>query len=119
VDGKGYLEGMSGLWCVNVGHGRTAIAEKAYEQMKTVAYSLPTQSHEPVIRLVEKINEWLDGEYCIFFSNSGSDANEVAFKIVRQYYHQKGESMRLFPGIELIMEIRWVHLEQPDKQAGR
>ncbi|WP_090798444.1 aspartate aminotransferase family protein [Paenibacillus sp. GP183] len=94
VDGKRYLDGMSGLWCVNVGHGRTEIAEKAYEQMKTLAYSLPTQSNEPAIRLAEKINEWLDGEYRIFFSNSGSEANEVAFKIVRQYYHQKGESTR-------------------------
>jgi taurine-pyruvate aminotransferase len=94
VDGNRYLDGMSGLWCVNVGHGRTEIAERAYEQMKTLAYAIPSQAHEPAIRLAEKINEWLDGDYRIFFSNSGSDANEVAFKIIRQYFHQKGESTR-------------------------
>lgn len=94
ADGNRYLDGMSGLWCVNVGHGRTEIAERAYEQMKTLAYSPMSQSHEPGIRLAEKISEWLDGDYRIFFSNSGSDANEVAFKIIRQYFHQKGESTR-------------------------
>ncbi|WP_442604474.1 aspartate aminotransferase family protein [Paenibacillus sp. KN14-4R] len=94
ADGNRYLDGMSGLWCVNVGHGREEIAQKAYEQMKTLAYSPMSQSHEPAIQLAEKISGWLDGEYRIFFSNSGSDANEVAFKIVRQYFHQKGESTR-------------------------
>jgi taurine-pyruvate aminotransferase len=62
--------------------------------MKTLAYSVPTQSHEPGIRLAAKISEWLGGEYRIFFSNSGSEANEVAFKIIRQYFHQKGEGTR-------------------------
>jgi len=94
IDGNRYLDGMSGLWCVNVGHGREEIAAKAYEQMKTLAYAPMSQSHEPAIRLADKINEWLDGEYRVFFSNSGSDANEVAFKIIRQYFHQKGESTR-------------------------
>lgn len=94
ADGKRYLDGMSGLWCVNVGHGRVEIAEKAFEQMKTLAYSPMSQSHEPGIRLAEKLNDWLDGEYRIFYSNSGSDANEVAFKIIRQYFHQKGEATR-------------------------
>jgi len=94
VEGNKFLDGMSGLWCVNVGHGRVEIAEKACEQMKTLAYSPMSQSHEPGIRLAEKINDWLEGDYRIFFSNSGSDANEVAFKIIRQYYHQKGEGTR-------------------------
>jgi len=94
VEGKRYLDGMSGLWCVNVGHGRIEIAEKAFEQMITLAYVPLSQSHEPAIRLAEKISEWLGGDYRIFFSNSGSDANEVAFKMIRQYFHQQGESTR-------------------------
>jgi adenosylmethionine-8-amino-7-oxononanoate aminotransferase len=53
-----------------------------------------SQSHEPAIQLAEKLNEWLGGEYVIFFSNSGSEANETAFKIARQYYAYKGESHR-------------------------
>ncbi|MDR6884241.1 aspartate aminotransferase family protein [Bacillus sp. 3255] len=91
VEGNRYLDGMSGLWCVNVGHGRKEIADAAAEQMMKLAYSTMVQSHIPAIELAAKINEWLDGEYRIFFSNSGSDANEVAFKIARQYHHQNGK----------------------------
>lgn len=91
IDGTRYLDGMSGLWCVNVGHGRAEIAEAAAEQMKTIAYTPLIQSHVPAIELAAKLNEWLEGEYRIFFSNSGSDANEVAFKIARQYHHQRGK----------------------------
>lgn len=94
VDGNRYLDGMSGLWCVNVGHGREEIAAVAYEQMKTLAYTPLIQAHVPAIRLAEKISQWLEGDYRVFFSNSGSDANEVAFKIARQYYHQKGDPTR-------------------------
>ncbi|MBA2941197.1 aspartate aminotransferase family protein [Paenibacillus sp. CGMCC 1.16610] len=91
VDGNRYLDGMSGLWCVNVGHGRKEIAEAAAAQMMKLAYATMVQSHIPSIELAAKLNEWLDGDYRIFFSNSGSDANEVAFKIARQYFHQNGK----------------------------
>lgn len=91
VDGHRYLDGMSGLWCVNVGHGRREIAEAAADQMMKIAYATLVQSHIPAIELAAKLNEWLQGEYRIFYSNSGSDANEVAFKIARQYHHQNGK----------------------------
>ncbi|WP_223590474.1 aspartate aminotransferase family protein [Neobacillus bataviensis] len=94
VDGKRYLDAMSGLWCVNVGYGRTELAEAAYEQLKEMAYFPLSQSHVPAIKLAEKLNEMLGDEYVIFFSNSGSEANETAFKIVRQYHQQKGEHNR-------------------------
>jgi taurine-pyruvate aminotransferase len=94
ADGKRYLDGMAGLWCVNVGYGRTELAEAAYEQLKEMAYFPLTQSHIPAIKLAEKLNEMLGDEYVIFFSNSGSEANETAFKIVRQYHQQKGEHNR-------------------------
>jgi taurine-pyruvate aminotransferase len=94
ADGKRYLDGMAGLWCVNVGYGRTELAEAAYEQLKEMAYFPLTQSHIPAIKLAEKLNEMLGDEYVIFFSNSGSEANETAFKIVRQYHQQKGDVNR-------------------------
>ncbi|WP_054023648.1 aspartate aminotransferase family protein [Bacillus sp. FJAT-28004] len=94
MDGNRYFDGMSGMWCVNVGHGRVEIAEAAAEQMKTVAYSTLIQSHIPAIELAAKLNEWLEGDYRFFFSNSGSDANEVAFKIGRQYHHQRGKGSK-------------------------
>ncbi|MCM3764700.1 aspartate aminotransferase family protein [Neobacillus niacini] len=94
VDGRRYLDAMAGLWCVNVGYGRTELAEAAYEQLKEMAYFPLTQSHVPAIKLAEKLNEMLGDEYVIFFSNSGSEANETAFKIARQYHQQKGEHNR-------------------------
>ncbi|WP_035324037.1 aspartate aminotransferase family protein [Peribacillus kribbensis] len=93
-NGKKYLDAMSGLWCVNVGYGREELALAAFEQMKKMAYFPLSQSHMPAIQLAEKLNEWLEGEYVIFFSNSGSEANEAAFKIVRQYHQQNGDPSR-------------------------
>lgn len=89
--GNRYLDGMSGLWCVNVGYGREELAQAAYEQIKKLAYTPMTMSHEPAIELAEMVNEMLDDDYMIFYSNSGSDANEVAFKMARQYHRQNGE----------------------------
>lgn len=93
-NGNRYLDAMSGLWCVNVGYGREELAAAAYEQMKKMAYVPMTQSHRPAIELAEKLNEMLGDDYKIFYSNSGSDANEVAFKLIRQYHQQNGEPSR-------------------------
>ncbi|EGQ21762.1 taurine-pyruvate aminotransferase [Sporosarcina newyorkensis 2681] len=92
--GNRYLDAMSGLWCVNVGYGREELAKAAYEQMKRMSYAPMTQSHEPAIELAMKLNEMLGDDYKIFYSNSGSDANEVAFKLARQYHQQNGEPSR-------------------------
>ena len=94
ADGNRLLDAMSGLWCVNVGYGREELAEAAFEQLKRLAYFPLSQSHGPAIALAEKLNEMLGGDYVIFFSNSGSEANEAAFKIARQYHQQKGEHGR-------------------------
>lgn len=93
-DGNRLLDGMAGLWCVNVGYGREELAKAAYEQLKKMAYFPLTQSHTPAIQLAEKLNELLGDEYVIFFSNSGSEANETAFKIARQYHQQRGNHLR-------------------------
>ncbi|WP_408007418.1 aspartate aminotransferase family protein [Pseudalkalibacillus sp. A8] len=94
INGEKYLDAMAGLWCVNVGYGRTELADAAYEQLKEMAYFPLTHSHAPAIKLAEKLNEMLGGDYVIFFSNSGSEANETAFKIARQYHQQKGDHNR-------------------------
>src|SRR3954467_7344916 len=94
INGKSYLDGMSGLWCVNVGYGRKELARAAFEQLEEMPFYPLTQSHLPAIKLAEKLNEMLGDDYVIFFSNSGSEANETAFKIVRQYHQQKGEPNR-------------------------
>ncbi len=91
VDEKGqaYLDGVSGLWCVNVGYGRTELAETAMKQMTELAYLPATMSHKETVLLAEKLLDLLGYEGKVFFSNSGSEANEVAFKIARQYHAQK------------------------------
>lgn len=94
TDGNRYLDGMSGLWCVNVGYGREELARAAYEQLNELPFYPLTKSHRPAIELGEKLNEWLDDEYVFFYSNSGSEANEVAFKVARQYHEQNGEPER-------------------------
>jgi taurine-pyruvate aminotransferase len=94
IDGNRYFDGMAGMWCVNVGYGREELAKAAYEQLKTMPYYPMSQSHLPAIELGEKLNEWLDGEYVIRHSNSGSEANETAFKVARQYHALNGEPGR-------------------------
>ena len=86
--GVRYFDGVSGLWCVNVGYGRQELAEVAYEQALNLSYSPLTMSHEPGIRLAHKLVELLGYEGKVFFSTSGSEANETAFKLARQYHAQ-------------------------------
>lgn len=93
-DGNRYFDAMSGLWCVNIGYGREELVEAAAEQLRTLSYYPLTQSHEPGIKLSQKLSEWLGEEYKTFFSNSGSEANETAFKIARQYHAQQGQPQR-------------------------
>src|SRR5690606_28514296 len=83
IDGKKYIDGQAGLWCVNAGYGRKELAEIAYKQLMEMPYYPLSHSHIPAIELSEKLNEWLGGDYVIFYSNSGSEANETAFKIAR------------------------------------
>ncbi|MFD1037234.1 aspartate aminotransferase family protein [Virgibacillus byunsanensis] len=88
--GETFLDGMSGLWCANIGYGREELAQTAFDQMKKLSYFPLSHSHQPAIDLAEKISDWLGGDYVVFFSNSGSEANESAFKIARQYHQQTG-----------------------------
>lgn len=94
MDGKKYLDGMAGLWSVNIGYGRQELADVAHEQLSKMPFYPLTESHLPAIQLGEKINEWLGDDYIVFFSNSGSEANETAFKIARQYHQQNGDPSR-------------------------
>jgi taurine-pyruvate aminotransferase len=94
TEGNRYLDGMSGLWCVNVGYGREELARAAYDQLVKLPYYPLTMGHEPAVALGERLAEWLDDDYVIYYSNSGSEANEVAFKVARQYHRQNGDPGR-------------------------
>jgi taurine-pyruvate aminotransferase len=85
ADGTAYLDAMAGLWCVNIGYGRTELADVAAEQMRELAYFPHTAMNAPAAGLADKINGLMGGGYHTYFVNSGSEANEAAFKIARQY----------------------------------
>ncbi len=85
ADGTSYLDGMAGLWCVNIGYGRTELGEVAAEQMRQLSYFPHTAMNLPAAALAEKINGLVGGGYHTYFVNSGSEANEAGFKIARQY----------------------------------
>ena len=92
--GKEYLDGVSGLWCVNVGYGRQELADAAYQQLVELSYFPLVMSHSPAIKLAAKLLELLKLEGKVHFSNSGSEANETAFKMARQYHSQTGGTRR-------------------------
>ena len=94
ADGKQYLDGVSGLWCVNVGYGRKELADAAHEQLVELSYFPLVMSHTPAIKLAAKLLELLKFEGKVHFSNSGSEANETAFKMARQYHSQTGGARR-------------------------
>jgi taurine-pyruvate aminotransferase len=84
LNGKEYLDATSGgVWCVNVGFGRESIAEAVCEQLKKMPYYAPGTGNLPTIRFSEKLASIMPGLTRTYLSNSGSEANEKAFKMVR------------------------------------
>src|ERR1051326_1058711 len=84
--GQRYLDGMAGLWCVNVGYGRQEIVDAVSEQMARLPYYPLTQSHPPGAQLAGRLATLLPVELGrVFFLNSGSEAVETALKMARQY----------------------------------
>ncbi len=97
LEGKSYIDGMSSLWNVNVGHGREEIAEVAKEQMATLAFSscFASFSNEPAIRLATKIASLTPGDLnTVFFTSGGSESNDTAIKLARHYWLLKGQPER-------------------------
>jgi len=88
--GRTYLDAYSALWNVNVGYGREEISRAVYEQMQQLPYYPLSQVVAPASQLGASLADLLPGELDhFFFCNSGSEANETAFKIARQYGRQK------------------------------
>ncbi len=84
IRGNEYLDATSGgVWSVMVGYGRESIARAVYEQLKEMPYFAGAYGSIPAIKFAAKLLELLPGHGKIYFSNSGSEANEKAFKMVR------------------------------------
>ena len=98
-DGKGnkLLDGMSGLWCVNVGYGRKELAEAAYKQMLDLPYynTFFKTTTVPTTELATKISSVMPERFKhIFFTNSGSESNDTIVRFVRHYWKLKGKPYR-------------------------
>jgi taurine-pyruvate aminotransferase len=85
IHGREYLDATSGgVWCVNVGYGRESIADAVAAQMKQMAYFAGSVGTVPSIRLSGKLLQLLPAMGKVYYSNSGSEANEKSYKIIRQ-----------------------------------
>src|SRR6267378_1109123 len=94
LGGERYIDGLAGLWNVNVGHGRAELAEAAAAQMKELAYfsAYTGSSNLPAVQLAEKlIGLAYDNMQAVFFTCGGAESNESAFKTARFYWKTKGK----------------------------
>ena len=93
-DGTEILDGMAGLWCVNIGYGRRELADVAARQMAQLPYynTFFQTTHPPAIELAAKLAALApEGMNHVFFGNSGSDANDTNIRLVRHYWACKGK----------------------------
>ncbi len=94
IAGNQYIDGLSGLWNVNVGHGRAELADAAAEQMKQLAYfsAYIGSSNVPAILLAERLVEIsYPNMQAAFFASGGAEANESALKTARFYWKACGK----------------------------
>jgi adenosylmethionine-8-amino-7-oxononanoate aminotransferase len=91
-----YLDGLSALFCVNAGHGRTELGEAAARQVEQLGFFTNwSYAHPPAIELAERIASLTPGDLNrIFFTSGGSEAVESAWKLVRAYHKLNGEPQR-------------------------
>jgi adenosylmethionine-8-amino-7-oxononanoate aminotransferase len=94
--GRRYLDGLSGLFVVQAGHGRRELAEAAARQASELAYfPLWSYAHPSAIELAERLANLTPGDLNrVFFTTGGGEAVETAWKIARQYFKATGESGR-------------------------
>ena len=91
INGREYLDATSGgVWWVNVGYGRDRIANAVCEQLKKMPYYAGTAGNIPHIEYAAKLIGYMPGLSRVYLSNSGSEANEKAFKMIRSLAHIKG-----------------------------
>ncbi|MCC5979781.1 MAG: aspartate aminotransferase family protein [Salinarimonas sp.] len=97
TEGKPYLEGMAGLWCTSLGYSNKELAEAAYEQMLKLPFQhlFSGRSHDPAIELAEKLKEIAPVPVSkVFFTSSGSEANDSQVKLVWYYNNARGRPQK-------------------------
>jgi len=97
ADGREYIDGLSGLWNVNVGHGRAELAEAASAQMRRIAFASAYigATNEPAVRLAERIvRHAYSNSAAVYFTTAGAESNESAFKFARYYWKVKDKPQK-------------------------
>jgi putrescine aminotransferase len=96
-EGKKILDGMSGLWCVNVGYGRKELAEAAYRQLLQLPFynSFFNTANVPAIQLGTALAKIAPaGFQHVFYTGSGSEGNDTVVRMVRRYWDIEGQPQR-------------------------
>ena len=95
-EGRKILDGVSGLWCVNTGHGREEIVAAIQEQAAEMDYAPPFQiGHPKAFQLASRLAAMAPGDLDhVFFTNSGSEAVDTALKIALAYWNVSGQGGR-------------------------
>lgn len=94
MDGTEVIDGLSGLWNVNIGHGRRELAEAAMDQMSTLAYcsSYTGSSNLPVIELAERLSHFTYPSInAFYFTSGGAESTESSIKTARFYWKVRGK----------------------------
>src|SRR5215831_12061387 len=92
AEGREYIDGLSGLWNVNIGHGRGELADAASAQMRRLAFAsaYTGATNEPAVRLAEKIvGHAYSNSAAVYFTTAGAESNESSFKFARYYWKIK------------------------------
>jgi len=96
-EGRKMLDGMSGLWCVNVGYGRSSITQAVAKQMDTLPFynSFFNTTNIPAVQLATKLAELAPPGFShVFYTGSGSEANDTNVRMVRRYWDLMGHPER-------------------------
>ncbi|MDQ7801450.1 MAG: aspartate aminotransferase family protein [Armatimonadota bacterium] len=108
ADGREFLDGLACLWNVNVGHGRAELAEAAAEQMRQLAYATAYVgfTNPPAARLARRLVQLsYPNMSAVYFTTSGAESNESAFKIARYFWRRQGK-----PGkVKIISRVHAYH----------
>ncbi|GAA2387318.1 acetylornithine transaminase [Nonomuraea africana] len=92
VEGRQYLDFIGGIAVDSLGHGHPALVEAVSQQVATLAHTSNLYLHEPEVLLAEKLLELLKEPAKVFFANSGTEANECAYKLALKYGKATGRS---------------------------
>ena len=108
ASGHEFIDGLSGLWNVAIGHGRAELADAAAKQMKRLAFASAYAggTNEPAVRLAERIVKLAyKNSAAVYFTTAGAESNESAFKFVRYFWKVKGKPTK----VKVISRVHGYH----------